>query len=170
MGGGKLGILARKRWKCAKKFVWNRHISINEWSCLNIDLSVFLQGVRLGVRPDAPPLPRPSRAVKVETGCNVGNPCISSPCPAHSRCSDQWERHTCICEPGEWTQRWCWCCRPGWRCCHWGRGLDIFTSSHELTQYYGALQCSAVEEINFLFRKKTILWIFIAMASVHLWF
>ncbi|XP_040904012.1 cadherin EGF LAG seven-pass G-type receptor 3 [Toxotes jaculatrix] len=59
-----------------------------------------IQGVRLGVRPDAPPLPRPSRAVKVETGCNVGNPCVSSPCPAHSRCSDQWERHTCVCEPG----------------------------------------------------------------------
>ncbi|XP_075994510.1 cadherin EGF LAG seven-pass G-type receptor 3-like [Genypterus blacodes] len=61
-----------------------------------------IQGVRLGVRPDAPPLPRPSKAVKVETGCTVGNPCVSSPCPAHSRCSDQWERHTCICEPGKW--------------------------------------------------------------------
>ncbi|KAM8829797.1 cadherin EGF LAG seven-pass G-type receptor 3 isoform 2-T2 [Synchiropus picturatus] len=59
-----------------------------------------IQGVRLGVRPDAPPLPRPSRTVKVETGCNVGNPCVSSPCPAHSQCADQWERHTCICEPG----------------------------------------------------------------------
>ncbi|CAJ1055482.1 cadherin EGF LAG seven-pass G-type receptor 3 [Xyrichtys novacula] len=59
-----------------------------------------IQGVRLGVRPDAPPLPRPSRAVKVETGCNVGNPCVSSSCPSHSRCSDQWERHTCVCDPG----------------------------------------------------------------------
>uniref|UniRef100_A0A3B3UW61 Cadherin EGF LAG seven-pass G-type receptor 3 n=1 Tax=Poecilia latipinna TaxID=48699 RepID=A0A3B3UW61_9TELE len=59
-----------------------------------------IQGVRLGVRPDAPALPRPSRVVKVETGCNVGNPCVSSPCPAHSRCTDVWERHTCICEPG----------------------------------------------------------------------
>ncbi|XP_073325627.1 cadherin EGF LAG seven-pass G-type receptor 3 [Pagrus major] len=59
-----------------------------------------IQGVRLGVRPDSPPLPRPSKAVKVETGCNVGNPCVSSPCPSHSRCSDQWERHTCVCEPG----------------------------------------------------------------------
>uniref|UniRef100_A0A3Q3M9M0 Cadherin, EGF LAG seven-pass G-type receptor 3 n=1 Tax=Mastacembelus armatus TaxID=205130 RepID=A0A3Q3M9M0_9TELE len=59
-----------------------------------------IQGVRLGVRPDAPPLPHPSKAVKVETGCNVGNPCVSSPCPAHSRCYDKWERHTCICEPG----------------------------------------------------------------------
>ncbi|KAM7412298.1 hypothetical protein PAMA_021990 [Pampus argenteus] len=58
-----------------------------------------IQGVRLGVRPDAPPLPRPSRSIKVETGCNVGNPCVSSPCPSHSRCSDQWERHSCICEP-----------------------------------------------------------------------
>ncbi|KAM9752004.1 cadherin EGF LAG seven-pass G-type receptor 3 isoform 2-T2 [Menidia menidia] len=59
-----------------------------------------IQGVRLGVRPDAPALPRPSRAVKVETGCNVANPCLSSPCPPHSRCSDLWERHACICEPG----------------------------------------------------------------------
>uniref|UniRef100_A0A4W5RPP4 Cadherin EGF LAG seven-pass G-type receptor 3 n=1 Tax=Hucho hucho TaxID=62062 RepID=A0A4W5RPP4_9TELE len=59
-----------------------------------------IQGVRLGVRPDATPLPRPSRAVKVETGCSVGNPCVSSPCPPHSRCCDDWERHTCLCEPG----------------------------------------------------------------------
>ncbi|XP_017266742.1 cadherin EGF LAG seven-pass G-type receptor 3 isoform X2 [Kryptolebias marmoratus] len=59
-----------------------------------------IQGVRMGVRPDAPTLPRPSRAVKVETGCNVGNPCVSSPCPAHSHCTDLWERHTCLCEPG----------------------------------------------------------------------
>ncbi|XP_068600336.1 cadherin EGF LAG seven-pass G-type receptor 3 [Brachionichthys hirsutus] len=59
-----------------------------------------IQGVRLGVRPDAPPLPRPSRTVKVEIGCNTGKPCVSSPCPAHSRCFDQWERHTCVCEPG----------------------------------------------------------------------
>uniref|UniRef100_A0A3P9JAG2 Cadherin, EGF LAG seven-pass G-type receptor 3 n=1 Tax=Oryzias latipes TaxID=8090 RepID=A0A3P9JAG2_ORYLA len=59
-----------------------------------------IQGVRLGVRPDAPALPRPSRAVKVETGCNVGNPCLSSPCPAHSRCTDLWEKHACLCEPG----------------------------------------------------------------------
>uniref|UniRef100_A0A3Q3JKS0 Cadherin, EGF LAG seven-pass G-type receptor 3 n=1 Tax=Monopterus albus TaxID=43700 RepID=A0A3Q3JKS0_MONAL len=59
-----------------------------------------IQGVRLGVRPDAPPLPHPSKAVKVEIGCNVGNPCVSSPCPAHSHCFDQWERHSCICEPG----------------------------------------------------------------------
>ncbi|KPP64742.1 cadherin EGF LAG seven-pass G-type receptor 3-like [Scleropages formosus] len=59
-----------------------------------------IQGVRLGVRPDAPALPRPTRTVKAEPGCNVGNPCVSSPCPAHSRCDDQWERYTCVCEPG----------------------------------------------------------------------
>ncbi|XP_035377944.1 cadherin EGF LAG seven-pass G-type receptor 3 isoform X2 [Electrophorus electricus] len=59
-----------------------------------------IQGVRLGVRPDSPALPRPSRTVKVEAGCNIGNPCNSSPCPAHSRCADDWEHHTCICEPG----------------------------------------------------------------------
>uniref|UniRef100_A0A8C1V6U4 Cadherin, EGF LAG seven-pass G-type receptor 3 n=1 Tax=Cyprinus carpio TaxID=7962 RepID=A0A8C1V6U4_CYPCA len=59
-----------------------------------------IQGVRLGVRPDSPSLPRPSRTIKVETGCNVGNPCNSSPCPAHSQCTDEWDRHTCVCEPG----------------------------------------------------------------------
>uniref|UniRef100_A0A8C6MFJ0 Cadherin EGF LAG seven-pass G-type receptor 3 n=1 Tax=Nothobranchius furzeri TaxID=105023 RepID=A0A8C6MFJ0_NOTFU len=59
-----------------------------------------IQSVRLGVRPDASPLPHPSRNIKVESGCNVGNPCRSSPCPAHSSCSDLWERHTCVCEPG----------------------------------------------------------------------
>ncbi|RVE70247.1 hypothetical protein OJAV_G00063040 [Oryzias javanicus] len=59
-----------------------------------------IQGVRLGVRPDAPALPRPSKAVKVESGCNVGNPCLSSPCPTHSRCTDLWEKHACLCEPG----------------------------------------------------------------------
>uniref|UniRef100_A0A3B3SWI4 Cadherin EGF LAG seven-pass G-type receptor 3 n=1 Tax=Paramormyrops kingsleyae TaxID=1676925 RepID=A0A3B3SWI4_9TELE len=56
------------------------------------------QGVRLGVRPDPPPLPRPTRALKAEAGCNVGDPCVSSPCPAHSRCSDEWEGHVCVCE------------------------------------------------------------------------
>uniref|UniRef100_A0A672P6X0 Cadherin EGF LAG seven-pass G-type receptor 3 n=1 Tax=Sinocyclocheilus grahami TaxID=75366 RepID=A0A672P6X0_SINGR len=59
-----------------------------------------IQGVRLGVRPDSPALPRPSRTIKVETGCNVGNLCNSSPCPAHSQCTDEWDRHTCVCEPG----------------------------------------------------------------------
>lgn len=67
----------------------------------HVRMFLCYQGVRLGVRPDAPPLPRPTRTVKVETGCNVGNPCISSSCPTHSRCSDQWERHACICEPGK---------------------------------------------------------------------
>uniref|UniRef100_A0AAQ5WYN7 Cadherin, EGF LAG seven-pass G-type receptor 3 n=1 Tax=Amphiprion ocellaris TaxID=80972 RepID=A0AAQ5WYN7_AMPOC len=66
---------------------------------LRLDFGLY-QGVRLGVRPDSPALPRPSRAVKVETGCSVGNACMSSPCPSHSRCADQWERHTCVCESG----------------------------------------------------------------------
>ncbi|XP_065103163.1 cadherin EGF LAG seven-pass G-type receptor 3 isoform X1 [Paramisgurnus dabryanus] len=59
-----------------------------------------IQGVRLGVRPDSPALPRPSKTIKVEVGCNVGNPCNTSPCPAHSHCTDEWDRHTCVCEPG----------------------------------------------------------------------
>uniref|UniRef100_A0A8C2F1H4 Cadherin, EGF LAG seven-pass G-type receptor 3 n=1 Tax=Cyprinus carpio TaxID=7962 RepID=A0A8C2F1H4_CYPCA len=59
-----------------------------------------IQGVRLGVRPDSPALPRPTRSIKVETGCNVGNPCNSYLCPARSQCTDEWDRHTCVCEPG----------------------------------------------------------------------
>uniref|UniRef100_A0A8C1TDI3 Cadherin, EGF LAG seven-pass G-type receptor 3 n=1 Tax=Cyprinus carpio TaxID=7962 RepID=A0A8C1TDI3_CYPCA len=58
------------------------------------------QGVRLGVRPDSPALPRPTRSIKVETGCNVGNPCNSYLCPARSQCTDEWDQHTCVCEPG----------------------------------------------------------------------
>lgn len=92
---------------CIDGWVWGRRALVYNnkvpflLPCPFICPSDCLQGVRLGVRPDAYSLPRPSRAVKVETGCNVGNPCISSPCPAHSRCSDQWERHSCVCEPGE---------------------------------------------------------------------
>uniref|UniRef100_A0A8C1T8D4 Cadherin, EGF LAG seven-pass G-type receptor 3 n=1 Tax=Cyprinus carpio TaxID=7962 RepID=A0A8C1T8D4_CYPCA len=59
-----------------------------------------IQGVRLGVRPDSPALPRPTRSIKVETGCNVGNPCNSYLCPARSQCTDEWDQHTCVCEPG----------------------------------------------------------------------
>ncbi|KAI7797596.1 putative cadherin EGF LAG seven-pass G-type receptor 3, partial [Triplophysa rosa] len=59
-----------------------------------------IQGVRLGVRPDSPALPRPSKTIKVEIGCNVDNSCNSSPCPAHSHCTDEWDRHTCVCGPG----------------------------------------------------------------------
>uniref|UniRef100_A0A8C6SKB1 Cadherin, EGF LAG seven-pass G-type receptor 3 n=1 Tax=Neogobius melanostomus TaxID=47308 RepID=A0A8C6SKB1_9GOBI len=54
----------------------------------------------IGSASRPPPLPKPSRSVKVEMGCTVGNPCVSSPCPAHSRCSDQWEKFSCDCDPG----------------------------------------------------------------------
>uniref|UniRef100_A0A8C1LCV4 Cadherin, EGF LAG seven-pass G-type receptor 3 n=1 Tax=Cyprinus carpio TaxID=7962 RepID=A0A8C1LCV4_CYPCA len=79
--------------------LFGMHVSLI--GCIIISVCcMYPQGVRLGVRPDSPSLPRPSRTIKVETGCNVGNPCNSSPCPAHSQCTDEWDRHTCVCEPG----------------------------------------------------------------------
>ncbi|XP_061544471.1 cadherin EGF LAG seven-pass G-type receptor 2 [Phycodurus eques] len=41
-----------------------------------------------------------ARKVKVELGCNVPDPCSSSPCPANSYCSDDWDSYSCTCRPG----------------------------------------------------------------------
>ncbi|XP_056462221.1 cadherin EGF LAG seven-pass G-type receptor 2 [Gadus chalcogrammus] len=41
-----------------------------------------------------------ARKLKVEQGCSVPDPCGSSPCPAHSYCSDDWDSYSCTCSPG----------------------------------------------------------------------
>uniref|UniRef100_A0AAQ4RB10 Cadherin EGF LAG seven-pass G-type receptor 2 n=1 Tax=Gasterosteus aculeatus aculeatus TaxID=481459 RepID=A0AAQ4RB10_GASAC len=41
-----------------------------------------------------------ARKVNVEAGCNVPDPCSSSPCPASSYCSDDWDSHSCTCLAG----------------------------------------------------------------------
>ncbi|XP_029607455.1 cadherin EGF LAG seven-pass G-type receptor 1 isoform X1 [Salmo trutta] len=38
--------------------------------------------------------------VRVEDGCVVVNPCTPNVCPEHSRCTDNWSSHTCMCLPG----------------------------------------------------------------------
>ncbi|XP_035585025.1 cadherin EGF LAG seven-pass G-type receptor 1 isoform X1 [Zalophus californianus] len=38
--------------------------------------------------------------VRVKDGCDVQDPCASSPCPQHSRCHDAWDSHSCICDKG----------------------------------------------------------------------
>ncbi|XP_041081369.1 cadherin EGF LAG seven-pass G-type receptor 3-like, partial [Polyodon spathula] len=58
-----------------------------------------IQGVRLGDTPVGMPLPKPTRSFKVESGCSVGDPCDSSPCPSNSYCSDDWQRASCLCDP-----------------------------------------------------------------------
>ncbi|XP_032738655.1 cadherin EGF LAG seven-pass G-type receptor 1 [Lontra canadensis] len=38
--------------------------------------------------------------VRVKDGCDVEDPCSSSPCPQHSRCRDTWDSYSCICDKG----------------------------------------------------------------------
>ncbi|XP_036093576.1 cadherin EGF LAG seven-pass G-type receptor 1 isoform X5 [Rousettus aegyptiacus] len=38
--------------------------------------------------------------VRVKDGCDVEDPCASSPCPQHSRCLDAWDSYTCVCDKG----------------------------------------------------------------------
>lgn len=38
--------------------------------------------------------------VRVKDGCDVEDPCSSSPCPPHSRCRDAWDAYSCICDKG----------------------------------------------------------------------
>lgn len=39
--------------------------------------------------------------VRVKDGCDVGDPCASSPCPQHSQCRDTWDSYLCVCDKGE---------------------------------------------------------------------
>lgn len=38
--------------------------------------------------------------VRVKDGCDVEDPCASSPCPPHSHCHDTWDSYSCICDRG----------------------------------------------------------------------
>uniref|UniRef100_A0A8D0N9W5 Cadherin EGF LAG seven-pass G-type receptor 1 n=1 Tax=Sus scrofa TaxID=9823 RepID=A0A8D0N9W5_PIG len=38
--------------------------------------------------------------VRVKDGCDVEDPCFSSPCPKHSRCHNTWDGFACICDRG----------------------------------------------------------------------
>uniref|UniRef100_A0A8C9K3T4 Cadherin EGF LAG seven-pass G-type receptor 1 n=1 Tax=Panthera tigris altaica TaxID=74533 RepID=A0A8C9K3T4_PANTA len=38
--------------------------------------------------------------VRVKDGCDVEDPCSSSPCPPHSRCRDAWDAYSCVCDKG----------------------------------------------------------------------
>ncbi|XP_067443425.1 cadherin EGF LAG seven-pass G-type receptor 2 isoform X2 [Thunnus thynnus] len=41
-----------------------------------------------------------ARKVNVEQGCNVPDPCSSSPCPLNGYCSDNWDSFSCTCLTG----------------------------------------------------------------------
>uniref|UniRef100_A0A9J8CKV5 Cadherin EGF LAG seven-pass G-type receptor 1 n=1 Tax=Cyprinus carpio carpio TaxID=630221 RepID=A0A9J8CKV5_CYPCA len=38
--------------------------------------------------------------IHVEEGCDMANPCDSNICPDNSQCTDDWNAHTCVCDPG----------------------------------------------------------------------
>ncbi|KAM9230327.1 cadherin EGF LAG seven-pass G-type receptor 1 isoform 1-T1 [Dugong dugon] len=43
--------------------------------------------------------------VRVKDGCELENPCASSPCPPHSRCRDTWDSYSCVCDRGYFGQK-----------------------------------------------------------------
>lgn len=63
----------------------------------NVFVFFSLQGLRVG---GALSLSQ-ARKVNVEQGCSVPDPCSSSPCPANSYCSDDWDSYSCTCLNGQ---------------------------------------------------------------------
>ncbi|KAF6117915.1 cadherin EGF LAG seven-pass G-type receptor 1 [Phyllostomus discolor] len=43
--------------------------------------------------------------VRVKDGCDVGDPCASSPCPQHSQCRDTWDSYACVCDKGHFGRK-----------------------------------------------------------------
>ncbi|XP_036762497.2 cadherin EGF LAG seven-pass G-type receptor 1 isoform X3 [Manis pentadactyla] len=61
-----------------------------------------MQGVRMGETSTniATLSMNDALKVRVKDGCDVEDPCASSPCPPHSRCHDAWDSYSCVCEKG----------------------------------------------------------------------
>nr|XP_012612408.1 cadherin EGF LAG seven-pass G-type receptor 1 isoform X1 [Microcebus murinus] len=61
-----------------------------------------MQGVRMGETATNVATLNMNDALKVRVkdGCEVEDPCASSPCPQHSRCQDAWDSYACVCDRG----------------------------------------------------------------------
>nr|XP_004650449.2 cadherin EGF LAG seven-pass G-type receptor 1 [Jaculus jaculus] len=61
-----------------------------------------LQGVRMGETSTniATLNMNDALKVRVKDGCDVEDPCASSPCPPHSRCHNSWDSYSCVCDKG----------------------------------------------------------------------
>ena len=59
-----------------------------------------MQGVRMGGTPTNVATLNMNNALKVRVkdGCDVEDPCTSSPCPPHSCCHNAWEDYSCVCD------------------------------------------------------------------------
>ncbi|XP_057179691.1 cadherin EGF LAG seven-pass G-type receptor 1 isoform X2 [Triplophysa rosa] len=61
-----------------------------------------MQGVRMGETATNTANINMQQALKihVEEGCDLSNPCDLNICPENSYCTDDWNAHTCTCDPG----------------------------------------------------------------------
>nr|XP_025039040.1 cadherin EGF LAG seven-pass G-type receptor 1 isoform X3 [Pelodiscus sinensis] len=61
-----------------------------------------MQGVRMGETSTNVATLNMKQAIKIniKEGCEIDNPCDSSPCPQHSYCTDDWDSYSCVCDPG----------------------------------------------------------------------
>uniref|UniRef100_W5KPZ0 Cadherin EGF LAG seven-pass G-type receptor 1 n=1 Tax=Astyanax mexicanus TaxID=7994 RepID=W5KPZ0_ASTMX len=81
--------------------LWMGGLMKKDGSVLN-GFNGCMQGVRMGetstntVNINV----RQAQRVHVRDGCDMANACVSNMCPVHSRCTDNWASHSCICEPG----------------------------------------------------------------------
>ncbi|XP_074833686.1 cadherin EGF LAG seven-pass G-type receptor 2 isoform X2 [Carettochelys insculpta] len=66
-----------------------------------------MQGLQVGETSATAVAPNVNQAerVNVEHGCSIPDPCDSSPCPANSYCSDDWDSFSCSCDPGYYGDR-----------------------------------------------------------------
>ncbi|XP_037369268.1 cadherin EGF LAG seven-pass G-type receptor 1 [Talpa occidentalis] len=72
-----------------------------------------MQGVRMGETPTnvATLSMKDALKVRVKDGCDLEDPCTSSPCPRHSRCRDAWDAFACVCDKGYFGHRCVDVCR-----------------------------------------------------------
>lgn len=70
--------------------------------------------------------------VRVKDGCEVEDPCSSSPCPPHSRCRNTWDGYACVCDRGGRPQALPAPARP------WGRRLRCFNPPRHAEQGAGS--------------------------------
>ncbi|XP_056307479.1 cadherin EGF LAG seven-pass G-type receptor 1 isoform X2 [Danio aesculapii] len=61
-----------------------------------------MQGVRMGETSTntANINIRHAKRIHAKDGCNVPDTCLANLCPSHSRCTDNWMSHMCVCQPG----------------------------------------------------------------------